>query len=359
MKIMRKIIGILAVLLICTAFVGAGMGAAFTVTKNVAVNPSGVVSPNDKVTAKVTLEIPPNSLGITEEINLKTDLTNAVWTIKVYQSDNKIPVTTLYTPVLSGLVLYYPDQKVTLDVSLTGYVSQADKGEKITVLEIDATDTKNGGKYLSSSQYVNDPDDLKSDIEKLNTRVKTIESRINVYAGYGFDTTSLTQKVTQAKSYINVAVNSGSSDVSKAFSNINSAISVLNDVEMTFAKTGLTASKTNMDQIERATTTLYERGWKSEAQLLETRNTRMEITYNSLESTYKSGSAPDAVKLDELVADSYETLAEANEYLEDSKMPKIVKFLPIIIGVIVAVAAVVGIVFLIRRRRANSWDELG
>ena len=85
----------------------------------------------------------------------------------------------------------------------------------------------------------------------------------------------------------------------------------------------------------------------------------MEITYNSLYTTYKSGSAPDSVKLDELVADSYETLAEANEYLEKSKTPTILKILPFIIGGIVLAGAVVGIVFLIRRRRANSWDELG
>ena len=356
MKIMRKIIGILAVLLLCTAFVGAG--SAFTVTENIKVTPSGILSPGDKVNAKVTIEIAKNSLKQTDYVQLKTDLTAESWHTKIYNGDVFLMEVT--GDELLAFQLTYPND-VTLVISLDGTVSSGSKGKDITVLTVEASAAETGGlkKYSSTTQYVNNPDDLKGDLEKINSRIKTIEARIDVYAGYGFDTTSLTQKVTQAKTYVTVAVNAGTADTSKAFSNINAAISVLDSVEMTLANTGLTAAKTNMDQIEKATTTLYERGWKSEAQLLETRNTKMEITYNSLYTTYKSGSAPDAVKLDELVADSYETLAEANEYLEDSKMPKIVKFLPIIIGVIVAVAAVVGIVFLIRRRRANSWDELG
>ena len=85
----------------------------------------------------------------------------------------------------------------------------------------------------------------------------------------------------------------------------------------------------------------------------------MEITYDSLYKTYSANSAPDATKLDKLVADSYDTLDEANKLLESANNPIILKILPfILIGVAVA-GAVVGIVFLIRRRRANSWDELG
>ena len=122
MKIMRKIFGILAVLLLCAAFMGACSGAVFTVTENVAVNPSGIVSPGDKVTAKVTIEIPKNTLGITEEFSLKTDLDNAVWSIKVYQGDSKIYVTTLYTPALSGLVVIsiYP---LPMDINIIPIIS--------------------------------------------------------------------------------------------------------------------------------------------------------------------------------------------------------------------------------------------
>jgi len=359
MNVMRKILGILAVLLLCTAFMGACSGAVFTVTENVAVNPSGPVSPGDKVTAKVTFEIPKNTLGITEEFSLKTDLDNAVWSIKVYQGDSKIYVTTLYTPALSGLVLHYPDQKVTLVVSLTGYVKSSSKGDEITVLTIDATGTKAGGNYVSSPQYVNDPDDLKGNLEELNNRVKTTEGRIGVYAGYGFDTTSLTQKITQVKSYINTAISAQSTDLSKAFSNINSAKSVLDSVDMSLAKTGLDVTKKNMGQIENVANALYEKGWDDDARFLEGEVTLMEITYDSLDKDYKSKTAPDAAKLDKLVADSYDTLDEANKLLESANNPLILKILPFIGGGIVIAGAVVGIIFLIRRRRANSWDELG
>jgi hypothetical protein len=85
----------------------------------------------------------------------------------------------------------------------------------------------------------------------------------------------------------------------------------------------------------------------------------MENSYESLYATYKAGGVTDAKKTDSLVTDSFNTLAKANEYLEDSNIPLIVKILPFIGGGIVIAGAVVGIVFLIRRRRANSWDELG
>ena len=85
----------------------------------------------------------------------------------------------------------------------------------------------------------------------------------------------------------------------------------------------------------------------------------MEYTYETLSATYNNGGVPDAKKMDNLVADSFNTLAKANEYLEESNIPFIVKLLPFIGGGIVIAGAVVGIVFLIRRRRANSWDELG
>jgi len=356
MKHMRKIIGVLAVLLICTAFVGAG--AAFTVTESVKVTPSGILTPGDKVNAKVTIEIAKNSLKQTDYVSLDTDLYAESWHTKIYNGD--VFLMEVSNDELLAFQLTYPDD-VTLVISLDGVVSSNSKGKDITVLKITSSTAEIGGlkSYSSSPQSVNNPDDLKGDLEKLNTRVKTIESRISVYAGYGFDTTAVTQKVTQAKTYITTAINAGTTDASKAFSNINSAISILDSVEMTLANTGLTAAKKNMDQIEDITSTLYERGWKSEAQLLETRNTKMEITYNSLYTTYKANSIPDATKLDELVVESYDTLAEANEYLEDSKYPVFVKLLPFIGGGIVIAGAVVGIVFLIRRRRANSWDELG
>ena len=356
MKHMRKIIGVLAVLLICTAFVGAG--AAFTISDTVKVDPSGILSPGDKVSAKVTIKIAPKSLEMDDYVTLSTDLIGASWHTKIYEGEVYLREVT--KDELLALELTYPGT-VKLVISLDGTVASSSKGKDITVLKVESTAAEIGGlkEYSSPSQYVNNPDNLKSDLEKLNTRVKTIESRISVYAGYGFDTTAVTQKVTQAKTYINTAINAGTTDASKAFSNINSAVSLLNNVEMILAKTGLDASKKNMDQISEITSTLYERGWKSEAQLLETRNTKMEITYNSLYTAYKANSIPDATKLDELVVESYDTLAEANEYLEDSKYPVFVKLLPFIGGGIVIAGAVVGIVFLIRRRRANSWDELG
>ena len=129
--------------------------------------------------------------------------------------------------------------------------------------------------------------------------------------------------------------------------------------ERALALAGLNAASKNIGRINSIAVTLYDRGWDTDAQYLETKSISLTYTHEILSDTYKDGETPSASKMDSFMGDVQKTLNQANEYLEDSKIPKFVKFIPIVIGVIVAVGAVVGIVFLIRRRRANSWDELG
>ena len=358
MKIMRKIIGILAVLLICTAFVGAG--SAFTYTNDAVVTPAGSLTPGQTVTATMKITITEGSFTSADKIMLSTPLTSAKWTTVIYKGGQAVSAEGLHSATISGFVLDYASD-VTLQITLTGVVPSAQKGKQISVMSISATSKETNGytSYSSKKQMVYNPNNLASDISASKKAADTLEARATTYSGYGIDTTTVISTIAQARTKITAAETVGSSSVVTAYANIEAADSLLTKAERDLDLSGLKAVNTNIGKIKSITSTLYSKNWDSEAQYLETKTMNMENIYTSLAATYNSGGVPDAAKTDALVADSFKTLDKANEYLEDSKVPVILKILPFILGGVAVVAAVVGIVFLIRRRRANSWDELG
>ena len=356
MKIMRKIIGILAVLLICTAFVGAG--AAFTYKSDAVVTPAGSLTPGQTVTATMKIVVTGDSLDASDKIILSTPLSSPKWNTVIYQGTQAISEKTSST--LYGFDVGY-DTDITLQITLTGVVPSSQKGKQISVMTITATSKETNGylSYSSKKQMVYNPNNLASDISASKKAADTLEARATTYSGYGIDTTTVISTVAQARTKITAAETVGSSSVVTAYANIEAADTLLTKAERDLDLSGLKAVNTNIGKIKSITSTLYSKNWDSEAQYLETKTMNMENIYTSLAATYNSGGVPDAAKTDALVADSFKTLDKANEYLEDSKVPVILKILPFILGGVAVVAAVVGIVFLIRRRRANSWDELG
>lgn len=360
MKHMRKIIGVLAVLLICTAFVGAG--AAFTYSSDAVVTPAGSLTPGQKVTATMKIVVTGGSVDASDKITLSTPLTSAQWTTVIYKGGQAVSAEGKHSSTIYGFDLDYGDKTdVTLQITLTGVVPSSQKGKQISVMSISATSKELNGytSYSSKKQMVYDPNNLNSDIAASEKAATTLEERAATYAGYGIDTTSVVSSIGQAKTKTAAAKSVGSSSITTAYANIEAADTILTKAERDLDYAGLKAANTNIGKINSIASTLYSKNWDSEAQYLETKSMNMENSYNSLYSTYKAGGVPDAKKTDALVADSFKTLDKANEYLEDSKVPFIVKLLPFIGGGIVIAGAVVGIVFLIRRRRANSWDELG
>ena len=360
MKHMRKIIGVLAVLLICTAFVGAG--AAFTYSSDAVVTPAGSLTPGQKVTATMKIVVTGGSVDASDKITLSTPLTSAQWTTVIYKGGQAVSAEGKHSSTIYGFDLDYGDKTdVTLQITLTGVVPSSQKGKQISVMSISATSKELNGytSYSSKKQMVYDPNNLNSDIAASEKAAATLEERAATYAGYGIDTTSVVSSIGQAKTKTAAAKSVGSSSITTAYANIEAADTILTKAERDLDYAGLKAANTNIGKINSIASTLYSKNWDSEAQYLETKSMNMENTYESLYSTYKAGGVPDAKKTDALVADSFKTLDKANEYLEDSKVPFIVKLLPFIGGGIVIAGAVVGIVFLIRRRRANSWDELG
>lgn len=358
MKIMRKIIGILAVLLLCTAFVGAG--AAFTYSSNDAVvTPSGALTPGQTVTASMEITVTGKSLDVGDSITFSTPLTNPKWSTDIYRGGVAI-VNDYESNKISGFMLE-SDSNLVLKISLSGTVSSGSKGKEISVLSISATDKETNGysSFATKKQKVYDASNYANDLSALNTAITNLEKRSATYAGYGADVSAVNETIKQAQNKYSAAKSAGTGNLVTAYANIEAGETYAEKGERALALAGLNAASKNIGRINSIAVTLYDRGWDTEAQYLETKSISLTYTHEILSDTYKDGETPSASKMDTFMGDVQKTLNQANEYLEDSKIPKFVKFIPIVIGVIVAVGAVVGIVFLIRRRRANSWDELG
>lgn len=360
MKIMRKIIGILAVLLLCTAFVGAG--AAFTYSSNDAVvTPSGALTAGQTVSATMKITIAGDTFKDSNEIKLSTPLQGATWSTDIYKGKSTVADVNDYGyTTISGFMLSGPSDHV-LVISVSGKVSAASEGKEISVMTItaDVKETNGYYSYSTKKQKVYDKGNFANDVAALNTAITNLEKRSATYAGYGADVSAVNETIKQAQNKYSAAKSAGTGNLVTAYANIEAGETYAEKGERALALAGLNAASKNIGRINSIAVTLYDRGWDTEAQYLETKSISLTYTHEILSDTYKDGETPSAAKMDSFMGDVQKTLNQANEYLEDSKIPKFVKFIPIVIGVIVAVGAVVGIVFLIRRRRANSWDELG
>ena len=357
MKHIRKLTIILAVLLLCTAFVGAG--AAFTYSSSDSViTPSGALTPGQTVTATMTIKITGGSLTDNDRIILSTPLSNPKWSTEIYKGGQSVSKKTSST--IYGFDINY-DSDITLKISLSGVVSSSSKGKEISVLTITEKSAKTSGyaAYSTKKQKVYDASNYANDLSALNTAITNLEKRATTYAGYGADISTVNATIKDAKSKYSAAKSAGTGNLVTAYANIEAAETYVKKGERALAYAGLDCARVSIGKINSIVVTLYDRGWDTEAQYLETKSISLTYTYEILADTYGDGETPSASKMDTFMSDVQKTLNQANEYLEDSKIPKFVKFIPIVIGVIVAVGAVVGIVFLIRRRRANSWDELG
>ena len=354
---MRKIIGVLAVLLICTAFVGAG--AAFTYSSNDAVvTPSGALTAGQTVSATMTITVDGKYLEDNDRISLSSPLENEKWSTDIYAGDQASVNDYEYTSI-SGFM--FKDTTYTLKISLSGTVSAASEGREISVMKITATAKETNG-FLSFStkpQKVYDKGNFANDVAALNKDAAALEKRVVTYTGYGINTATVNETIKDAKSKISAAQSAGTGNLVTAYSHIEAAETLLKKAERGLDKLGFDAVSKNIGKIDTIASTLDSKNWDAEAQYLETKTLNMEYTYETLSATYNNGGVPDAKKMDNLVADSFNTLAKANEYLEDANTPVILKILPFILIGVAVVGAVVGIVFLIRHRRGRSWDELG
>lgn len=357
----KKILTILFAVFLLTA-VCCGTVSAFTVEKQPVVNPSGSLVPGEKVTATMEIKLPKGAATITSKLSVRSDLVGDSWDVDVIKGGT-IAITKHPTSgSVNGFDFYSETAEVILRISVDGTVSSSSAGKEISVLYVDTLGMTDAGiqSYSSPKQFVYNTGNLNGELAVLGNAITTIDTRIAAYNALERDTGKAQSYNEQARSKYTAAQNAGTADAVTAFKNIEAGNKLVKQAEMELALCALSMSLSYTSAVDDTVTTLYSKGWNTEAKLLDTKNVGLKNTYSQLLGTYNAGNVPNAAALDQLAADSLAVWEEGNGYLESANNPLggVLKILPfILIGVGVVVVGVV--VFLLIRRRKNSWDELG
>jgi len=289
------------------------------------VTPSGSLVPGQTVTAAMKIVVTGGSVDASDKITLSTPLTSAQWTTVIYRGGQAVSAEGKHSSTIYGFDLDYGDTDVTLQITLTGVVSESSAGKQISVMNIVATaDALNGHyrSYSSKKQMVYNPDNFEYDLAASKTYATNLEERAAIYAGYGIDTASVISTITQAKTKITAAESQGISYLISAYANIEAADTLLVKADRNLTFVGLKAVNSNLVKLEAAANEFSNRGWNDEELYYETKSLNMRATYDSLVMVYNNGGIPDSVKVDALVVDSFETLAKAEDALSGAgKLP--------------------------------------
>ena len=358
----KKILTILLAVFLLTA-VCCGAASAFPTPKEATITPSGSLVPGEKVTATVEIKLPKGTVDTASKVSFDSPLSGDTWVVDIIKVGTIVNTKHPASPYLyiTGFDLDY-DTDVVLRVSVSGTVSSQSSGRDISVLQITASGMYESGQqsYSSPKQFVYNTGNLNGELAVLGNAITTIDTRIAAYNTLGRDTGKAQSYNEQARAKYTAAQNAGTADAITAFSNIEAGNKLVKQAQMELALCALSMSLSYTTAVDDTITTLYSKGWNTEAKLLETKNTGLKNTYSQLLGTYNGGNVPDAAALDQLAADSLAVWEEGNGYLESANNPLggLLNILPfILIGV--GVVAVGVVVFLLIRRRKNNWDELG
>lgn len=360
MKNFSKAVGIgLAVALVLLA-VFAGAGAATFKQTDSSLSSDGTVIPGQSITSSVTFELNLANVIVADVIKVETDLESpweATLIASTANSSNEMTFTNKY-PSGSCLNLMNLGEKATITVTMTSTVPSSKRGLEITPLKVivNASNSNESGTAKTDTVKVYNSGNLSGDIAAMEQNVSTLTNRIAIYKGYGLTTTVPESYLGEIKTCLTYATKAGSSDTTKASAIIKAgehyttAVNALNDV-------GLKGVKYYLDESAKMINSLkgMNRDVLNIQSLYESYNTSY-TTYSNL-----SNADRDQTKIDELLQKSYELTGTATQELYNAEHPMagFLKVLPYIIIGVVGAGVIAIVVFLIIRRRRNSWDELG
>lgn len=314
----RVLLILLAVFL--TAAFCCGAASAFTVSKEVSINPSGSLVPGDEVTAAMEIILPKGTVDIASKISFATPLVGDSWTVDILKG--RVLIATKHPSLpyygISGFDLDY-DADIVLRIKVTGTVSSQDSGHEISVLQVAADGMYGGGiqSYSSPKQFVYNSGNLNGELAVLSNAIRNLDIRTAYYQNEGFDVSQAQKYTEQARTkYIAADTAAKSADYSAAFANIEAGNALVKQAEMELAYISLTMSASNLNSVDNVITTLYTKGQNTNAKILETKSADLKNTYLQILAKYNAGLVPDAVALDTLAASSKNLLEEANRYLE-------------------------------------------
>jgi len=367
----KKVLTITLVALIaCFAF--AGVASAFTVTQDAKSIPSGALVAGDTLVTTLQIKVVADEMSIESSLGFSSDLEPTSTSIKVdiYKSDGTSYLTTTYPSStnykISGYNLGGYGSDLVLDIEVSGVVSATSAGKYITPVTISVTNPKvvsGDSSYSAPKQMVYDVTSLSSTLQSLINEITSLEAtinEINASVPGGCDCSEARGHLEKARTNYQAAVSAGVANGATAFAKIEESLTHLKNAKSSLAFVSLTIIQTKITEINDIILQLYSKGWNTEAKIGENGVAKIEKTYDSCEKAYLAND-PNNGEISVLLVDTINLYNELSAYLEDSEnvFGGVTGILPyILIGVGVIVVGVV-VFFIIRKRKGNSWDELG
>jgi len=361
MNKLNKILGIfLVVALIATIFIGAG--AAVTSTSSSLSTSENTVYAGQSVTATVTFKVDASKLAAGDVIKVETNFATP-WKAYITVEGGDVKISDEVDndrPTYDCIHFTNAADVVTVKVTCEGSIPSNKEGQTITPLKVSVVPSASGstsesGSVSTKSVYVYDSSSISTDIITANSVLSALNSRIALYSttldleSLGVSLSVPQNYIESASSYLTRAQESGISEYSasqfvvKAQNELSKAESSLNELALEIVRKQLAKTDELITNLK---------GMNRNVENISTQYMVLENKYNGYSKT------TDSAKIDELIQDVQTLYEKAYNDVYYNPMDDFMKILPyIIIGV---VAVIVGIiVFLIIRRRRNSWDELG
>lgn len=234
----RSSILLVSIILICCI----PIVSAYTIN-NVNIEPSGSLTPGQRVSVSYILNFPLVSGKTFEESNtldMYTELASATWSFvrveTVEGTPHETPLPNEGGPrvQLTGWDLSYPDRELAIRVTLDGVAPNVDKTANKTIIQINELDSY--GKPLSTTGFSKEA--VIVNIADINNAIAAAESNLQVFRTHidekyavEVDTSTAEGKYNDAKAAIDNARSKPSSQYTEAQNSLTSAQNLVTDGE--------------------------------------------------------------------------------------------------------------------------------
>jgi hypothetical protein len=379
MKGISRILLLVIILVCCIPVV-----SAFTIS-NVNIEPSGSLTPGQRVSVAFTLNFPLVNGKTFENANtldMYTELTTAIWsfvkteTFEGTPHDSPLPNDGGPRVQLGGWILSYPDRELSIRVTLDGVAPDVTKTENKTLIKI--TELDSFGKPISTESYVKEAiivniADVNNQIAETESTLQVFRTHIDEKAALDVDTATAEGKYSEAQAAINNARSQPSTQYAAALASLESTNALIDDgeklLDKAWAEKAVADAQVPIDNVDQTVNFIRPNVSSTDPRLspilakrevaagfISTANDEIfsgnyERAREKAQEAFTKGneSYTDALDLKKQITEGFNPLGAIGKLFGSGTTI-------IIVGVVAVVLIAVG--YIIYRKRTR-WDELG
>lgn len=354
--------------------------SAFAVS-SITVDPSGSLTPGTPVIVSFSVDL--SGAGDAtfvsgNELQMSTDLDSSKWSYSLVLDGvvAEQPANTGRVLSVSGWVLSYPSSmEESLRVTLEGNTPTVSQTTNKTLIKIQEVDSHNNiitSTVVERTAVVVNVAEIQSKVTEMESALQTYRSHIDEKSALGIDTAAAEAKYSDAGQKIKTAKSLPSTQYTQAFSNLNAAQTAIDDGEIAldraWAEYEVASAQIPINNVDNVIQWFKTNKSTSDDVQLPAIIAKREVAVSYLSTAndeISNGNYAQArVKAQDAFNKGNESYTDAlarkkvveSGWFQLPSLPKVPGGIFLIVGIIVAVLAVVG--YVVYRKRSR-WDELG